>query len=98
MLKKVRPIILAALLMFSVVGCYTQNFVVGNGAQGNKVEETRQWYILFGLVPLNTVDTNAMAGNAKDYTIMTQQSFLDVVIDIFTSAITVYSRTVTVTR
>ena len=98
MFKKALPIIMAAIMMLSIVGCYSQTFVVGNGAQGAQTEETRQWYILFGLVPLNTVDSKAMAGDAANYTIHTEQSFLDVVINIFTSAVTVYSRTVTVTK
>ena len=98
MLRKFLPIIMAAIMMVSIVGCYAQTFVVGNGAQSSQVEETRQWYILFGLVPLNTVDSKAMAGDATNYTIHTEQTFLDVVINIFTSAVTVYSRTVTVTK
>jgi flagellar basal body-associated protein FliL len=98
MLKKIFPIIMAAIMMVSIVGCYAQTFVVGNGAQQSQTQETRQWYILFGLVPLNTVDTHSMAGATTDYTIHTEQTFLDVVMNIFTSAVTVYSRTVTVTK
>jgi len=44
-------------------------------------------------------DTSAkMAGGASDYMIKTEQKFLDIVINIFTSAVSVYSRTVTVTK
>jgi len=39
-----------------------------------------------------------MAAGTTDYTIKTEQSALDVVINIFTSWVTVYSRTVTVTK
>jgi hypothetical protein len=39
-----------------------------------------------------------MAGSAKNYTIKTEQSVLDVVINLFTSIVTVNSRTVTVTK
>ena len=54
--------------------------------------------MLYGLVPINEVDTNAMAGEATDYEIMTQHTGLDVIINIFTGAITVNSRTVIVRK
>ncbi len=54
--------------IFVVIGCSTHIHKVGNGAQGNDMMMQRQWYVLFGLVPLNEVDTNAMAGGATDCT------------------------------
>jgi hypothetical protein len=74
------------------------NHVVGDGAKSSQVEEAKQWYVLWGLVPINEVDTKKMAGDVTDYTITTQQSFVDVVIGIFTGLISVYPRTVTVTK
>ena len=68
------------------------------GAQGNQMDEERQWYVLWGLVPINEVDTNEMADGATDYEIKTETSGLDIVINIFTSVISVVSRTVTVTK
>jgi hypothetical protein len=61
-------------------------------------EQERQWYVLWGFVPINSVDTKVMAKGAKDYEIKTETNALDVVINIFTSAVTVYSRTVEVKR
>jgi hypothetical protein len=87
-------LLLAFLLM---IGCATNIHVVGNGAQGNTVNQQRQWYVLWGLVKINDVNTNTMHNDTVNYTIKTQQSALDVVINIFTSAVTVGSRTVTVT-
>jgi len=78
--------------------CMTNLHKVGTGAAGSNVTEQRQWYILWGLVPLNQVDSNAMAGGSPNYEIKTQMNVLDVVMNIFTSAVTVYSRTVTVTK
>jgi len=86
------------LILISLMGCQTHIHQVGNGAQTGMLEQQRQWYVLWGLVPINNVDTNLMAGDAQDYTITTQGTFLDVVINIFTSMITVYSRTVTVEK
>ena len=39
-----------------------------------------------------------MAGGATDYTVTTEQSFLDVVINIFTGLVTIYSREITVDK
>ena len=88
-------LLLATLLM---VGCATHVHTIGQGGSGGQMLQERQWYILWGLVPLNDVSTDAMSGGAADYTIQTQTSFLDGVINIFTGFITVNSRTVTVTK
>jgi len=97
MRKTVLLVVLAAVMLF-LVGCAAHTHVVGNGAQTGSMEQQRQWYVLWGLVPINDVDTKTMAAGTTDYTIKTEQSALDVVINIFTSWVTVYSRTVTVTK
>jgi hypothetical protein len=84
-------------LVLILVGCSAHIHKIGQGAQGNNIIEERQWYVLWGLVPINDVQTDQMT-SAADYTIKTEQSALDVIINIFTSVITVYSRTVTVTE
>ena len=94
MIKKIIALMLIVVFAFS--GCYTQTHIVGDGAKGNSVEMQKSWYILFGLVPLNKVDSKQMAGGATDYTIVTQHSFIDFVISIFTSIVTIYPMTVEV--
>ena len=91
---------IASLLFVMVVasGCAPHIHVVGNGGEGREILEERQWYILWGLVPINDVATAEMAEGATNYTIETEQSALDVIINIVTSIVTVYSRTVTVTK
>ena len=95
-----RKAIIAATLisLLIVVGCSTHIHTVGSGPQSYEIVEARQWYILFGLVPLNTVDTKTMAAGATDYEIKTEQSPLDILMNIFTGQISIYSRTVTVTK
>lgn len=90
----------ALLLVFSflLTGCMTHMHVVGEGSKQGIVETERQWYALWGLIPINKVDTKEMAKGAKDYTIKTEQSALDIIINIATSFVTVYSRTVEVRR
>jgi hypothetical protein len=97
MLKKIVALTLVVAMM-AVVGCTGHKHVIGDGAKSGSMVQERQWYVLWGLVPLNNVDTKVMAGGATNYEIKTEQSFLDVVINIFTGAVTVYSRTVEVRK
>ena len=84
--------------MLFVIGCAAHVHKVGNGAQGTDTMEARQWYVLWGLVPINEVDTNTMAAGATDYEITTEHTGLDFIINVFTSAVTVNSRTVSVRK
>ena len=82
-----------------LTGCYTIDHTVGKGGTPTgAIEEVRQWYVLFGLVPINEVDTQEMADGAVDYTITTEATALDVIIGIFTGLVSVYPRTVRVTK
>ena len=81
--KLIAPLLLA---VFVLAGCAAHMHVVGEGAQGTEVVATRQFYLI-GLVPLNEVDTRAMAGGAEDYTIKTAVGFVDIVIATVTSSI-----------
>ena len=97
MLKKFSAIVLI-LGVLLLMGCAAHVHKVGNGAQGNDMMIARQWYVLYGLVPINEVDTNVMAGAATDYEIMTLHTGLDVIINIFTGAVSVTSRSVVVRK
>ncbi len=85
----------AVLLLTS---CATHVHTIGNGAQSSESTQKKQWYALWGLVPINSVDSKAMAKGAKNYTIKTEQSFIDGVINIFTGIVTVSVRTVAVKK
>lgn len=98
MTKKVSVMLAVVLITLFVFSCAAHIHTVGNGPQKNEIQKTRQWYILWGLVNLNEVDTKAMAGDATDYEIKTEISPLDFLIGIPASCITVRSRTVTVTK
>ncbi|MBN1996485.1 hypothetical protein JW935_02960 [candidate division KSB1 bacterium] len=97
-MRKIISLAVIAALLLIVVGCAQHIHKVGKGAQQGQYTEARQWYILFGLIPLNNVDTNAMAGGAADYEIKTENGPLDIILNIFTSYVTVTSRTVSVTK
>ncbi|MBI5060257.1 hypothetical protein HZB60_10820 [candidate division KSB1 bacterium] len=97
-MKKLVALLLIVSLSFAFVGCYTFEHQVGKGAQTGMKVEKKQWFILWGLVPLSAVDSQAMAKGAADYTIKTEMSPVDVVVSIVTSWLTVYPQTVTVTK
>jgi ABC-type glycerol-3-phosphate transport system substrate-binding protein len=87
---------LALVLVLVLSGCVTHVHQVGSGAQGGQVEEEVQWYALWGLIELNEVDSNEMAGDADDYTITTQYTFVDALISMVTNYVTISRRTVMV--
>lgn len=84
--------------MLSLVGCFTNVHTIGTGAQSNTSTSKKQWYILFGLVPLGSVNTHQMAAGATDYEVKTQHTFVDVIIGIVTGFVTIYPKTVTVKK
>ncbi len=97
MMKKYIALSLLVLLVF-MIGCSAHLHKVGVGSKTGDATQARQWYALWGLVPLNNVDTQTMAGGAADYEIKTEQSAMDIILNLFTGMITVYSRTVTVVK
>ena len=98
MLNKILSVLIIRVFLFTISGCVAQSFVVGNGAKGNHVEDARQWYILYGLVPINKIDTNEMAKGSNDYTINTENSFVDIIISAVAGIVTVSCRSVSVTK
>jgi hypothetical protein len=96
-MKKTITMVMIVASLF-LIGCSTHVHTVGTGPQTGQVESARQWYILFGAIPLNSVDTGAMAGGASNYEIKTVTGPVDILIGIPASYITVSSRTVTVTK
>lgn len=90
-------------LMFVVAlfstSCISQHrHIVGNGPQTGVKVERKQWYALWGLVPVGFVDTKELAGDAKDYEIYTRQNAGDFFLNLLTGIVTFQSRTVTVTK
>ena len=91
-------IVAALLVVMLLAGCSAHTHKVGAGAQGVDKTEDRQWYILWGLVPLNDIDSADMTEGATDYTVNTEVSAIDALINMVTLIVTVSARTVTVTK
>jgi PBP1b-binding outer membrane lipoprotein LpoB len=97
-MKAKKSFLAIILLVFLLSSCMTLTHVVGNGGSSGVATEQKQWYALWGLVPINQVDSKAMAGGATNYTIKSQVKFLDYVISAFTSIVTINLQTVSVTK
>ena len=97
MFRKLSVVLLIVVILF-VIGCATHVHQVGKGAQSNETMEARQWYILWGLVPINNVDTNTMAAQTTDYEITTSTTPVDFIISAVVGSVTVNCRTVTVRK
>ena len=99
-MKKTIVMIMIVSSLF-LIGCSTHVHTVGTGPQTGVENTARQYYLLYGLIPLNSVDTGAMAGGAANYEIQTQVGPMDVVINVASAvaiAGIVSSRSVTVTK
>ena len=60
MLRKLTGVLLIIATVF-VIGCAAHTHKIGHGAVLNWMAVVeQQWYILYGLVPINDVDTQAM--------------------------------------
>ena len=96
------------IIMMLFIGCATHIHHIGAGPQIGHQVTARQYYLLWGLVPLNSVDTNELAGTdingnpIENYEIQTQVGPLDIVINtisfVFGYQILLTSRTVTITK
>ena len=99
-MKKVVVMIMIVSSLF-LIGCSTHIHTVGTGPQTGVKNTARQYYLLYGLIPLNSVDTDGMAGSVANYEIQTQVGPMDALINTaswVTIAGVVSSRTITVTK
>ena len=97
-MKKFCLVVLAVSLLVASSGCYSLRHTVGKGPQTGVETSEGAWYALWGLVPIGEADGGAMAGGAADYEIHSRHTFLDYVISLFTSIVTITKQTVTVTK
>ena len=98
MRKRFVTLVCLAGLMASISGCYTITHTVGRGAQGDTEVAVRDWYFLWGFAPVNSTNSHKLAAGSKDYTVVTQWTPIDFVINFFTMWISLTSRTITVTK
>lgn len=89
-MKNSKTISLLSIVVFAALlsSCSATMHTVGTGGRGDCKSPSaydakkKQWYILWGLVPLNRVDSKDLAAGAQNYTIRTTTSFGDYLIAI----------------
>ena len=79
-----------------LAGCASHTHVVGLGPTGTGETSARQFYIFFGLIALNEVDTQRMAPELTSYEVRTRIAFVDLLLAPLLLPLTATSRTVTV--
>lgn len=81
-------------------GCFSQKIDVGAGASAPGAEEVElnQWFALWGLVPITQIDAQSAIGDAEDYTVHSVFTPIDVVINIFTSFVTIYRKSIIIQK
>ena len=89
---------LMLLVIVFFIGCAKHTHTVGHGPAFYRTNVERQWYLLYGLVPINEIDTKAMAEGRSNYQITTQITLIDFIFQAALSPMTITSRTVSVTR
>ena len=86
-----------AIALTSLTGCWTYVTKVGQGAQTGVTETAKNHYLIYGLVAMSTSDFQEMAGDATDYTVKIEHTFIDGLIQAITFGIYTPT-TVTVTK
>lgn len=96
--KRIITLLVLLVFAFSIAACASHTHVVGKGAQSGVEEQAKQWYILWGLVKLNDVDSQEMAGGQENYTIETKINGIDWLISAFLGIVSIQTRTVKVIK
>lgn len=94
-----RTIKLAATTALAILlsSCFSNEQLVGKGAQGTSYATDINHNMLFGSVKDESCNPEEMAGSANDYTVSTKQTFGNVMLSILTLGIYTPTKT-TVTR
>ena len=100
MRKSLRRLALVAAACAPLSACFTFTHTVGRGPLSPTpiVTEQTEWFALWGVVPLDPVDSAQLAGPARDYRVTTKFTVVDVVISAFSSFVTLYRQTVIVEK
>jgi hypothetical protein len=64
-------------LSVMLTSCYTYSYSVGSGAQTGVEVKEKNHYLIFGLAPISTSSPTEMAGNATDYDVKIEHTFID---------------------
>jgi hypothetical protein len=77
-----------------MASCYTLTYTVGDGSKTGEVIKKKNHYLVYGLAPLKTSDPTKMAGDAKNYDVTINHTFVDGLLNVLTSGL--YTPTTTI--
>ena len=89
---------LLVIAMLCIIGCASHTHTVGHGPVFERTNVERQWYLLYGLAPVNKIDTQAMAEGKSNYEITTSVTVVDWIYQALLLPATITCRTVRVRR
>ncbi len=95
---RIATLILIAFCVLTLISCASHTHTIGEGPAFDRTEVQRQWYILYGLVPINDIDTQVMADGKSNYEITTEVGIVDWLYMAVLSPATITCRTVIVIR
>jgi hypothetical protein len=73
--------------MMMLSSCYTYTMTMGNGPQTGVTETGKNHHLIFGLVDLKQSDAFEMAGDAENYRIVHEHTFVDGLLNAITFGI-----------
>ncbi len=74
-------------LCLSLSSCYTYTYSVGSGAQSGIEVKEKNHYLIYGLAPVGISNPVQMAGDAENYTVTIQHTFVDGLLNAITFGI-----------
>lgn len=87
MKNKLSSLVLVAALALTMSSCYTYTVTVGDGPQSGIEVKQMNHYLIYGLAPLNVSDPKELAGDATDYEVKIEHTFIDGLINAITFGI-----------
>ncbi len=96
MKKLISNVLLVSLLVVSMSSCFTYTYTMGSGPQTGVEVKEKNHYLIYGLAPLNVSDPVKMAGDAENYQVTIEHTFVDGLLNAITFGI--YTPTTTVVR
>jgi hypothetical protein len=90
-MKRLLSLVFSITVLFLLSSCNATMHTVGTGGKGDCKSpgqydaKQKQWYLFWGLLPLNNVDSQKLAGGVQNYTVRTTTSFGDGLISAFGS-------------
>lgn len=77
MQKSIRNIFMCLVVLMTMSSCYTYTYTVGDGPQTNVTVTQKNHYFVYGLAPGTQSIPSEMAGDAENYRVTIQHTFVD---------------------